>query len=390
MAGLIDKSLLLRAETSVATRPLYQMLETVRAFAALELTAAGERDDALEGLVRYCTGEAALAAEGLFGPAQAEWLDRVRDDLESYRGALSVAGRARPPCRRGPHRVGTDVLLGDPRARGRRASVVRAGSESAVPSARSRVESAGWRGHDVVLAGRARARHASRSRAPSTSPTAPATRKWSRRLSISWVTSNMPLATRPWLALDLACSVEGFRTLGISWGVGNSLNGIAKVALSVGDAAEAERLLDEATSVLRRAGPWFLALVSFRRATLAVQRGTPDQAIALVRESLTLFRQLHDKFAIVYALVPLAAAAALKGDDAWAARILGAGDAITERTGATVVDQWVRAIRELAEREVRARLGQDRWALAYAAGRGLSIDSLMNDIDRFLSTRARP
>ena len=55
-AGLIDKSLLLRAETSVvATCPLYQMLETVRAYAALELAASGERDDAMEGLVRYCT-----------------------------------------------------------------------------------------------------------------------------------------------------------------------------------------------------------------------------------------------------------------------------------------------------------------------------------------------
>src|SRR5207247_1091790 len=70
VAGLIDKSLLLRAETSVvATCPLYQMLETVRAYAALELAAAGERDDALEGLVRYSTGEASLAAEGLIGPA---------------------------------------------------------------------------------------------------------------------------------------------------------------------------------------------------------------------------------------------------------------------------------------------------------------------------------
>ena len=49
---------------------------------------------------------------------------------------------------------------------------------------------------------------------------------------------------------------------------------------------------------------------------LAVRRGNPDEAIAVVRESLTLFRQLHDKFAFVYALVPLAAAAALKGDDA--------------------------------------------------------------------------
>ena len=69
VAALIDKSLLLRAPTSaVPTCPLYQMLETVRAYAALELAAAGERDDALEGLVRYCSAEAALAAEGLAGP----------------------------------------------------------------------------------------------------------------------------------------------------------------------------------------------------------------------------------------------------------------------------------------------------------------------------------
>ena len=39
--------------------------------------------------MRYCTREAALAAEGLVGPAQVEWLDRVREDLESYRGALA-------------------------------------------------------------------------------------------------------------------------------------------------------------------------------------------------------------------------------------------------------------------------------------------------------------
>jgi predicted ATPase/DNA-binding XRE family transcriptional regulator len=88
-AGLIDKSLLLRAESSVAARPLYQMLETVRAYATLELSAAGERDDALEGLARYCAREAPLAADGLVGPMQVEWLDRVRDDLESHRRALS-------------------------------------------------------------------------------------------------------------------------------------------------------------------------------------------------------------------------------------------------------------------------------------------------------------
>src|SRR4051812_40474216 len=88
VAQLIDKSLLLRADASLAARPLYEMLETVRAYAALQLTASGERDDVLEALARYCIGEASLAADGLVGPAQADWLDRVRDDLENYRAAL--------------------------------------------------------------------------------------------------------------------------------------------------------------------------------------------------------------------------------------------------------------------------------------------------------------
>jgi hypothetical protein len=134
--------------------------------------------------------------------------------------------------------------------------------------------------------------------------------------------------------------------------------------------------------VLRHAAPWFLSWTLYLRAFLAVRRGNHHEAIALVRESLTCIRQLHDKFALVHALVPLAAAAVLKGDDLWAARILGARDAVTERTGATVVDKSVDDLKEQAEREVRARLGPDRWARAYAAGRGTSIDSLLTDIDR--------
>jgi len=120
-----------------------------------------------------------------------------------------------------------------------------------------------------------------------------------------------------------------------------------------------------------------------------VRRGNPDEAIGLMRESLTRIRELHDKFEFVYALVPLAAAAVLKGDDVWAARILGARDAVTERTAATVVDKSVHDLREQAEQGVRQRLGPDRWAQAYAAGRATTIDSLMKEIDDALRSRAR-
>jgi ATP/maltotriose-dependent transcriptional regulator MalT len=162
------------------------------------------------------------------------------------------------------------------------------------------------------------------------------------------------------------------------------------LALATGDVGQAEALLDRATVVLQEAGPWFLTWALYVRAVLAVRRGQADQAIALMRESLTRVLQLHDKFAFVYALVPLAAAAGLKGDDAWVARIVGARDAVTERTGVTVSDKSVQDLRNHAEREARARLGPDRFADAYAAGRTNSIEMLLNDIDAGARRTARP
>ena len=137
-------------------------------------------------------------------------------------------------------------------------------------------------------------------------------------------------------------------------------------------------------SELREAGPWFLAVTLYVRALLAVRRGSPDEAIGLLRESLTRIRDLQDTFAFVSALAPLATAAVLKGDYAWAARIFGARDAVIERTGHTLVDTPVRDLREQPEREARAHLAPDRWDRAYAAGRRASIDALLKDIDRVL------
>jgi hypothetical protein len=63
-------------------------------------------------------------------------------------------------------------------------------------------------------------------------------------------------------------------------------------------------------------------------------------------------------------------------------------DAVAERTGAMLLDRSVQNLRAQAERDVRARLGDDRWARAYAAGRVTSIDSLIQDIDRELKRSA--
>jgi tetratricopeptide (TPR) repeat protein len=337
--------------------------------------------------VRYCVDEAAQAAVALVGPAQAEWLDRVRADLENYRGVLTwlierdrtedasnilwnlrfywlIRGRVAEAL--GWHRLilNTPDLSPSVEAQSLAGAAQMWYAQGAIDQARAAVDRAlslvdDTSDLDVV----AHAEHLSGH--------------FERALG------NLPVAR------DLFVRSHGrFQTLSLHWGMGIALNSMASIAFATGDATQGERLLDEAASVLQLAGPWFSMPVLYVRAIQAVRRGQADTAIALLRENLNLIQELNDKFAFVYALIPLAAAAALKGDDAWVARVLGARDAVIERTGLSVVDTPVQDLRQQAERQARARLGQDRWEKSYAAGRNVSIDSA-RDLYRFVAEGRR-
>jgi predicted ATPase/DNA-binding XRE family transcriptional regulator len=381
VVGLIDKSLLVRAEDpAAAISQQYQMFETVRAFAAFELSAAGERDDAMEGLVGYCTRQASLAAEGLIGSAQAEWLDRVRDELETYRGALTWLNE------RGRVIEASDIawqLMMFWLIRGRTAEglwwyqqILKA------PSLPPAAESRALVGAGLMLyaRGELEAARAGLTRAlalPHDAGDADVVAQAQNLFGhVEHAVGNLNEAL-DWFTRG----IEGFRAQAIPWGTGSALSGMAWVHLAAGDAAQAERLLDEAAKVLPHAGPWFALLARYVRAVLAVRRGSAEETIAVIRESLTNIRELQDRFAVVYALFPLAAAATLKGQDAWAARILGVRDVVAERTGATFVDNSVRDLYEAVERGARERLGPRAWAREYQAGRASSIDALLRDID---------
>lgn len=385
VADLIDKSLLLRSETSVAAHPRYEMLETVRAYAALELTASGERDDVLEALARYCTSEASLAAEGLVGPAQAEWLDRVRDDLESYRGALRWLIDRRRPLEASGIAWGLKYfwLIRGYAAEGLQwhQEILNLTSLPAEAELRA-LEGAAVLWYTQGEFERARTGLARALGLAHAGDTGALVRLEDLSARIEHACGNFTSARD-----RFTVAVEGFRSRSIPWGTANALSGMASVALATGDAGQAEALLDEAMPLFRQAGPWFLTWALYLRAIVAVQRGNAAEALALVRESLTFIRDLQDKYAFAYTLVPLVAAAVLKGDDAWAARILGARDAVSERTGARVVLKLVHDLQVQSEREVRARLGPDRWAAAYAAGRRTSFDALLKDIDHVLRGR---
>ena len=380
IASLMDKSLLLRAESPVPTRPLYQMLETVRAYATRELVATGERDDALDGLVRYCTREAALAANELVGPAQGEWLDRVRNDLDNYRSAMSRLIECGRPDE------ASDIALALRYfwlIRGHTAEGLRWYEQIlGMPSLSPAGESKALLGTAVMCfaegkLGRARtAGERALQLAQGAGDMASVAEAEYAFGQVERAAGNVDSAR----AL-LTSSLAGFRERNMPSGAGRVLTGMAAMALATGDSAEAARCIDEAVSTLGDNAPWFLCFGLWMRALLAVRRGHADEAIGLVRDCLRRAWTLNDRFAFVYALVPLAAAVTLKGQEVWAGRIFGIRDAVAERTGATLVDPSVHELRTQTERDVRARLGPDRWALAYAAGRKASIASLLKDID---------
>jgi tetratricopeptide (TPR) repeat protein len=331
-------------------------------------------------LARYSTREAALAVEGLVAPAQVEWLNRVGEDLESYRGALAWLIEHGRPIEAAHIASGLMIFWA---TRGHAAEglwwyeqILKLPSVPAV--AESRVLNAAglmWYTQGELE----RARNALRRAVAlgrSGGDAGVMAQAENMLGHVAYGTGDMNAARDHYTR-----SRDAFQALSLAWGAGNALTGLAAVALATGDTAQAERLIAEATSALRHGAPLFLSLALYVRAVLAVRSRSADEAIAVVRESLTHIRELHDTFAFVYALGPLAAAAALKGDDTWAARILGARDAVTERTGVMVVDKSLDDLQELAEREVRTRLGPDRWARAYATGRVSSIEALLKDIE---------
>jgi ATP/maltotriose-dependent transcriptional regulator MalT len=387
IAGLIDRSLLVRADTDPSTtRPLFLMLETVRAYATRQLDATGEQEDAQEGLARYCAEEAALATTGLVGLAQAEWLTRVQDDLENYRRALAwLIERGR-----GAEASGVaSALMFFWLIRGHAPEGLRCYerilSLAELPPAAEVRSLIGAASMLYWLADHSRARSEAL-----------------RGLALAHETADLGMVAEAEHLLGhveyalgdigAACDrfrhgLAHFRALAIPWGTGLALTGLAQTALATGDAAEAERLLDEAAAVLRGAGPWFPGLSIYIRAILAVRRSDPDDVIASVREMLARLGTLQDK-TFFYSLVPLAAAAVLKGEHAWAARIFGARDTMSKSTGISVVDPSMAVQQQAAEREARAHLGPDRWAIAYAAGRNVSVDTLLKEIDEVLQKRS--
>jgi predicted ATPase len=89
LASLVDKSLVMLDESEEIAR--YRMLETIRDYAREKLEADGELSAMSARHCEYYFALSKRARDGLAGPEQAEWLQRIEVDLDNVRGAMALA-----------------------------------------------------------------------------------------------------------------------------------------------------------------------------------------------------------------------------------------------------------------------------------------------------------
>ncbi|HEX9037480.1 MAG TPA: helix-turn-helix domain-containing protein [Ktedonobacterales bacterium] len=143
---------------------------------------------------------------------------------------------------------------------------------------------------------------------------------------------------------------------------------------NLGQLARASAYLDEALSLARREGdPSGVSFILGALALVASSQRDQASAKALAREALVLARESGHPIQIGERLYVLCRVAIGTGEMARAARLYGVYQALMKRVG------WALTPANLADLEgefatARATLGEERWALALAAGQALALE----------------
>jgi tetratricopeptide (TPR) repeat protein len=157
------------------------------------------------------------------------------------------------------------------------------------------------------------------------------------------------------------------------------LKDLAQVAYYQGDLQQADAHIAVVVEMDRQAGDLnFQAYDLGIWAAIRLRQGDLPQTFRLLREALTVLREAVERgwpvmIYVPYQLLSLAEALAVAGRSEQAARFLGAAEAQRATQGIP----WrvlERADTEVTAAPVRAALGEEAWAVAYAAGQALTLE----------------
>jgi predicted ATPase len=156
-----------------------------------------------------------------------------------------------------------------------------------------------------------------------------------------------------------------------------ALNNLGAIAFDREDYERALGLFDEALAINREGHDRHLvALALLSIGTTTWMLGDLERARELLRDGLGAARDIGQVDLFIAGFAALGVAYSHQ-DPARAARLLGRADSLREETAFRNDDEFERRVRDEAEVELRARLGEDGYATAYADGRALTLEDAL-------------
>jgi predicted ATPase/DNA-binding CsgD family transcriptional regulator len=388
VASLVDQSMAFIAAHG-DDAPRYAMLDTVREFGVERLRERGEEDDARRRHAAHILALAERAEPELLGADQGVWLDRLDRELDNVRAALAWI-----------------FERGDPDAALRLAGAL----------------SWFWIKRAHIVAGRAAVEQAL-ARAGA-APSVARVKALEAAGSLAWLQGDIEASLRHHEAARLAAQAIGERALeatattslggvllvsgqpaGLAWlerslplhraagnrhGEGLALYQLGLAAAATGDGEQAVALCEEAAAKLRESGDWWLTAYALTiLGSVWLMRDEVTRARDVFVESATLARDRGDRLLIHQPLVGLALVMAAEGAPEQATRLLAACDAFAATTGGHNPEPYqTQVVQALAH--ARTRLGADRYAAAWDAGRTLPLVAALDEALAFVNGRRPP
>ena len=156
-----------------------------------------------------------------------------------------------------------------------------------------------------------------------------------------------------------------------------AVNNLGAIASYRGDYERALELFEEVLAINPEGHDrHFLALALLNIGTTKWMLGDLEHGREALRDGLAAAREIGQVDLVIQGLAALGVAYA-RQDPARAVRLLGRADALREETAFRDDDEFERRIRDEAEAGLRARLGEDAYAAAYADGRALTLEDAL-------------
>jgi predicted ATPase/class 3 adenylate cyclase/DNA-binding CsgD family transcriptional regulator len=303
LASLMDKSLLRQSEPE-GEQPRFVMLETIREYGWEALSESLEAEATRQAHAAYFLALAEEAAPELFGPRIAEWLRRLELEQDNLRAAMNW-------------------LL----ERGEAAMALRMGAALAWFWELNYSLHEGWNALSQALVGSEDVDVPVRARA----------------LGVAGILASLLGHFERGEVLGKA-SLELFRTIGDTAGMGEAVFFLARSAFERGEVVAARSLFEESIVLNREAGnktliAWSLFFLAFS----ALWQGEYAGTCARFEESLALYRAMGDPFGTAHSLIGLASYA-----------LMGPGDLPLAQAQA-IAEESLALFRDIGSRNYEAR-----------------------------------